>query len=116
MRSSLAKCSNRLHNALKKQSVPMNFLLSDKTILPNVITQQLTREYNSRSNILMNESALPKVEKPLAEIPLEGKTDLEIKDPSLIFARVIKHLEDKFGRKRLYFPKEIYWLVGAPGA
>ena len=40
----------------------------------------------------------------------ESRSDLEIKDPQLIFNRVIKVLEEKFGRKRLYFPKEVCQL------
>lgn len=42
--------------------------------------------------------------------------ELEIKDPSLIFDSVVKKVEEKFRRERLHFPKEIYFLLGAPGA
>lgn len=42
--------------------------------------------------------------------------DLEIKDPSIIFNRVWSELEERYGRKNLHFPKEIFWLNGAPGA
>jgi adenylate kinase len=42
--------------------------------------------------------------------------ELEIKDPALIFENVVKKLEEKFGRERLHFPREIYFLLGAPGA
>ncbi|MGB0603948.1 MAG: nucleoside monophosphate kinase, partial [Candidatus Latescibacterota bacterium] len=42
--------------------------------------------------------------------------DLEIKDASLIFARVWANIEAEFGRERLCFPGEIIWLGGAPGA
>ncbi len=42
--------------------------------------------------------------------------DLEIKDASLIFARVWASLEAEIGREELVFPGEIIWLGGAPGA
>lgn len=42
--------------------------------------------------------------------------DLEIKDASLIFARVWAGLEAEYGREQLEFPGEIIWLGGAPGA
>ncbi|KAL9650330.1 hypothetical protein ABK040_014984 [Willaertia magna] len=47
---------------------------------------------------------------------IEEKDSIEVKDPNLIFQLIVKNLEDKFGRNRLYFPKEIYFLVGAPGS
>ncbi len=42
--------------------------------------------------------------------------DLEIKDVSLIFQSVILELENELGHTMLRFPKEIIWLIGAPGA
>lgn len=42
--------------------------------------------------------------------------DLEIKDAHLIFETVWSQLERKHGRAHLTFPKEIFWLNGAPGA
>lgn len=42
--------------------------------------------------------------------------DLEIKDAQLIFNRVWKKLETDYGREKLYFPKEVILLGGAPGA
>ncbi len=42
--------------------------------------------------------------------------DLEIKDAQLIFTRVWRQLESKYGRKNLRFPKELILLGGAPGA
>ncbi len=42
--------------------------------------------------------------------------DLEIKDAQLIFQAVWADLESEFGRENLDFPKEIFWLNGAPGA
>ena len=42
--------------------------------------------------------------------------DLEIKDSRLIFDRVWSDLEQEFGRAKLFFPGEIIWLGGAPGA
>ena len=41
--------------------------------------------------------------------------DLEIKDVNLIFESVWAELERDIGRDKLRFPKEIFWLNGAPG-
>ena len=43
-------------------------------------------------------------------------TDLEIKDPQLIFSAVWDELEAEVGREKLRFPKELILLGGAPGA
>jgi adenylate kinase len=48
--------------------------------------------------------------------PFATPIDLEVKDPQLIFDAVWRDLEAEFGRQRLCFPKEIFWLNGAPGA
>lgn len=42
--------------------------------------------------------------------------DLEIKDAQLIFQAVWAELKESYGRENLRFPKEIFWLNGAPGA
>lgn len=42
--------------------------------------------------------------------------DLEVKDAQIIFNTVWQHLIDEFGQENLRFPKEIFWLNGAPGA
>ncbi len=42
--------------------------------------------------------------------------DLEIKDAQLIFSSVWHDLESEFGLENLSFPREIFWLNGAPGA
>lgn len=42
--------------------------------------------------------------------------DLEVKDAQIIFNSVWQNLIDEFGRENLRFPKEIFWLNGAPGA
>jgi adenylate kinase len=42
--------------------------------------------------------------------------DLEIKDAALIFQTVWAELEDEYGREHMRFPREIFWLNGAPGA
>ena len=43
-------------------------------------------------------------------------TDLEVKDAHIIFESVWTSLEREFGRDKLHFPREIFWLNGAPGA
>ncbi len=42
--------------------------------------------------------------------------DLEVKDAHFIFNSVWIALQDEFGEENLHFPKEIFWLNGAPGA
>ncbi len=42
--------------------------------------------------------------------------DLEVKDAQIIFNSVWAKLISEFGEEELRFPKEIFWLNGAPGA
>ncbi|MEM9227179.1 MAG: nucleoside monophosphate kinase [Verrucomicrobiota bacterium] len=42
--------------------------------------------------------------------------DLEIKDAQIIFNSVWHELEESLGEDNLGFPKEIFWLNGAPGS
>ena len=42
--------------------------------------------------------------------------DLEVKDAQFIFQSVWTLLEEELGEENLRFPKEIFWLNGAPGA
>ena len=42
--------------------------------------------------------------------------DLEVKDAQIIFNTVWSGLVEEFGEENLRFPKEIFWLNGAPGA
>lgn len=42
--------------------------------------------------------------------------DLEVKDAQFIFNSVWMMLQQEFGEENLHFPKEIFWLNGAPGA
>lgn len=46
----------------------------------------------------------------------EKPQDLEIKDAHLIFNSVWDELVEERGRENLRFPREIFWLNGAPGA
>ena len=41
---------------------------------------------------------------------------LEIKDAAIIFNNVWNKLEKKYGLENLRFPREVIWLMGAPGA
>jgi adenylate kinase len=53
-----------------------------------------------------------------AEISNESKNlqDLEVKDAQIIFNSVWAILKEELGEENLRFPKEIFWLNGAPGA
>lgn len=46
----------------------------------------------------------------------EKLRDLEVKDAQIIFNSVWASLEEDVGEDQLRFPKEIFWLNGAPGA
>ncbi|MGB0743806.1 MAG: hypothetical protein ACPGSB_04705, partial [Opitutales bacterium] len=46
----------------------------------------------------------------------EQVQDLEVKDAQIIFNSVWTALEEELGEENLRFPKEIFWLNGAPGA
>jgi adenylate kinase len=59
-------------------------------------------------------SAPPKVSVP--DVHGVKVTDLEIKDPQLIFSAIWDELEAEYGRENLRFPKELILLGGAPGA
>jgi len=55
----------------------------------------------------------------MSERVVQQKTtvnDLEVKDAQIIFQSVWAELEEEFGRESLLFPREIFWLNGAPGA
>src|SRR5690349_11389716 len=40
----------------------------------------------------------------------------EIRDAKLIFNQAFKNVQDIHGRENMKFPKEIIWLMGAPGS
>lgn len=46
----------------------------------------------------------------------ETVRDLEVKDATLIFNSLWSNLESEFGEENLRFPREIFWLNGAPGS
>ena len=48
--------------------------------------------------------------------PKQLEIDLEIKDAQLIFDSSWNDLVEAFGEENLDFPREIFWLNGAPGA
>ena len=58
----------------------------------------------------MDEPAIPPAKPP------RSVSDLDVKDPTLIFSAVWADLEEKHGRDDLRFPREFIWLGGAPGA
>ncbi len=51
-----------------------------------------------------------------AETNPNAVQDLEVKDAQIIFNSVWSLLEKELGEENLRFPKEIFWLNGAPGA
>lgn len=55
-------------------------------------------------------------ERPGGDTDDSGAQDLEIKDAHLIFNTLWPELEQKIRRENLSFPKEIFWLNGAPGS
>ncbi len=61
----------------------------------------------------VNETRVPWYDDQREKKPVQ---DLEIKDAQLIFQSVWAELKESYGRENLRFPKEIFWLNGAPGA
>ena len=57
-----------------------------------------------------------KAESEESKQPENKVQDLEVKDAQIIFNSVWSSLEDELGEENLRFPKEIFWLNGAPGA
>ena len=56
-----------------------------------------------------------------AEVPADANErprvrDLEVKDAQIIFNTIWAELSEEYGEQNLHFPKEIFWLNGAPGA
>ncbi|MFT5824873.1 MAG: adenylate kinase, partial [Yoonia sp.] len=50
------------------------------------------------------------------ELDTKHIPDLEVKDAQIIFQSVWSMLVDELGEENLRFPKEVFWLNGAPGA
>jgi adenylate kinase len=60
---------------------------------------------------------MPQTEEAAAPNTKNDKVqDLEVKDAHIIFNSVWSALEEELGDENLRFPKEIFWLNGAPGA
>lgn len=53
---------------------------------------------------------------PAPDSENEKVQDLEVKDAQIIFNSVWSSLIEEIGEENLRFPKEIFWLNGAPGA
>ena len=73
-------------------------------------TEPLTCTWLLKSIIMSVQEMKPPV------TPSPRALDLEIKDAQLIFNRVWSDLLKQFGLERIKFPREIFWLNGAPGA
>ena len=56
------------------------------------------------------------IQEPKEKSPKQMEIDLEIKDAQLIFNSAWSDLVADFGEENLEFPREIFWLNGAPGA
>ena len=68
---------------------------------------------------MVNDSTPPifaESKKPSSKKKKSKVQDLEIKDSQLIFDNVWNELVETYGIENLRFPKEIFWLNGAPGA
>lgn len=81
-------------------------------ILVFQISLSTMRGNDNNEKKLLNRDSIEVVESKPMKIE-----DLEIKDPNLIFSEVWKELVEEYGgEEKLRFPKEIFWLNGAPGA
>ncbi len=59
---------------------------------------------------------MPQTSQPSAKSARSDTLDLEIKDAQLIFDAVWNELVHEFGEDSMIFPREMFWLNGAPGA
>jgi len=78
--------------------------------------KSLSRLFFSRTSVGSQESSATSTSTLGSPDAVAVDNSLEIKDPSIIFNNVWTKLEKKYGIENLQFPKEIIWLMGAPGA
>ncbi|KAG0375328.1 hypothetical protein BGX24_009252 [Mortierella sp. AD032] len=91
-------------NPLRQYSTPSLAIHNEKTNINQAPAMAAAAQEES-----MNESADSLKEK-------HEKRISEIKDAKLIFNQAFKNVQDIHGRENMKFPKEIIWLMGAPGS
>jgi adenylate kinase len=96
----------------------MQIILFKYVIIQTILTIQgspvWSRSPPKNSTTIQPVQSLEFFSPNLDPIPSDGS--LEIKDPAIIFNNVWNKIEKKYGTENLRFPKEIIWLMGAPGA
>ncbi|CAG8448966.1 23112_t:CDS:10 [Cetraspora pellucida] len=83
-------------------------------IRPNITAIRNLPTATARVNEIVTSPALTNGEQHLTED--EGQRINEIKNAKLIFNQAWKNVEDAYGRENLCLPREIIWLMGAPGS
>ncbi|CAG8480846.1 14948_t:CDS:10 [Gigaspora rosea] len=82
-------------------------------IRPNLAVVRYLPTATARVNEIVTSPALTTEEPPISE---ETQRVNEIKNAKLIFNQAWKNIEDEYGRENLCLPREIIWLMGAPGS
>ncbi|CAG8541506.1 4796_t:CDS:10, partial [Scutellospora calospora] len=109
--STAEKCKNMAENSRVYQR-PSS--VNIPKIRPNMTVARYLPTATARVNEIVTSPALTSDEQPLSED--EGQRINEIKNAKLIFNQAWKNIEDEYGRENLCFPREIIWLMGAPGS
>lgn len=122
----LSTLSNSLNSTYSSFSYKYNSFCGRQCFYSTSEVQPVQTEISIDQNAF-NEDILKKLENASynsetirtdynSENVFEGILNDEIKDPEIIFKSLIKKLESKYGRENMVFPKEIYFLLGAPGS
>ncbi|KFH65665.1 hypothetical protein MVEG_09139 [Podila verticillata NRRL 6337] len=99
------------------------------SLTSRALVSNLSRRYTTTSLTVSNEKTNVNQAPALAAVAQEDsmvenaaqkekqeKRISEIKDAKLIFNQAFKNVQDIHGRDNMRFPKEIIWLMGAPGS
>ncbi|KAG0348214.1 hypothetical protein BG004_005691 [Podila humilis] len=106
-------------NTLSSSPVPKR-VLSPAVFLRDYTTTSLTVS-NEKTNVNQAPAQVAAVDQEEmdesnAQKEKQEKRISEIKDAKLIFNQAFKNVQDIHGRDNMRFPKEIIWLMGAPGS
>ncbi|KAF8953755.1 hypothetical protein BGZ52_003594 [Haplosporangium bisporale] len=103
--------SCRLHSHPQKRMVAISDLTS-----PGLKPVETIYHYLFDSPALAAVAQEDSMVENAAQKEKQEKRISEIKDAKLIFNQAFKNVQDIHGRDNMRFPKEIIWLMGAPGS
>ncbi|KAF8964454.1 hypothetical protein BGZ46_000783 [Entomortierella lignicola] len=120
-------CKSPLHYSSRRFILPQGSVIcSDRALhtssLANPLRQYTTTSLtanNEKTNVNQAPALAVAQEENINEAIAKEKHEnriTEIKDAKLIFNQAFKNVQDSVGRENMRFPKEIIWLMGAPGS